>query len=357
VEIDRHERHIAYHVEEWNGEELSFRRIPVTGEKSGRQISWMVYGGMKLLNQVRGIPLLGNVLYMLKDLDRYKNAELRAAVINGLFAMYIYREQGNAPGTGVIAGTGRYAPPSAGTPASVAAQQAAQPALQPVPAVGGPTGLVPGLITERLAPGETPKSFDTQRPNVNFAAFEKTILSAISWSKGVPPEIGVMQFGSSYSAARMASNEYTTNLRYQTFKNAKYFVIIYSEFIIQSVLLGNIDLPGFLATIARPRQRNLQEAWLKCEWTGISRPSVDIQKEANALRNMVTGGWITNDQISREFSGMDFRTVQTKLRREKELMDRNGFTQKTEKKANEAEPQKDDETDEKNSVDGEEKSY
>jgi capsid protein len=326
VEIDRHGRHIAYHVESWDGEELSFRRIPVTGEKSGRQISWMVYGGPKLLNQVRGIPLLGNVLYMLKDLDRYKNAELRAAVINGLFPMYIYREQGSTPGSGVIAGTGRYAPAAAGTPASVAGQQATS---LPTPAVGGSAGLTPGIVMERLAPGEKPESFNTQRPNVNFGNFEKIILSAISWSKGIPPEIGVMQFGSSYSASRQASNEYTINLKYQTYKNSKDFGIIYSEFIIQSALLGYIDLPGFPASVLDSKQSQLRAAWLKCEWSGISRPSVDIQKESNAVRNLVAGGWITNDQVSREFSGMDFRTVQTKLRREKELMDHNGFKQKT----------------------------
>jgi capsid protein len=333
VEIDRHGRHIAYHVENWNGEELSFRRIPVTGEKSGRQISWMVYGGQKLLNQVRGIPLLGNVLYMLKDLDRYKNAELRAAVINGLFPMYLYREKEGGPGTSVIAGMGRYGAPSAGTPASVESQQgqAAQgnlPAPPPHP-VPPTAGLSPGIVMERLAPGEKPVSFDTQRPNVNFGNFEKIILSAISWSKGIPPEIGVMQFGSSYSASRQASNEYTINLKYQTYKNSKDFGIIYSEFIIQSALLGYIDLPGFLASVFDPQQWRLRGAWLKCEWSGISRPSVDIQKESNAVRNLVAGGWITNDQVSREFSGMDFRTVQTKLRREKELMDHNGFKQKT----------------------------
>ncbi|GHV91304.1 hypothetical protein AGMMS50268_18070 [Spirochaetia bacterium] len=227
VEIDTHGRHLAYHIQEFDGEEISYRRIPVVGEKSGRQISWLVYGGDKLLNNVRGIPLLGNVLYMLKDLDRYKDSELRAAVVNSLLPMFISREKEGQPNRSVIGGTGRYA--DDGTPAAVEGEkQAADTASQPQKMTAE---LAPGTILDRLAPGEKPVSFDTQRPNVNYANFEKTIISGIAWSKSIPPEIAVMQFGSSYSASRQASNEYSINLKYQTFKNAKDFFLIYQEFI------------------------------------------------------------------------------------------------------------------------------
>jgi capsid protein len=279
----------------------------------------MVYGGNKLLNDVRGTPLLANILYMLRDLDRYRDAELRAAVVSSVIPLFIEKAPGADGGGNVF--TNKLKEKLGAAPAAESGKEENKKSA---------VNVVPGMIVDNLAPGETIKSFQPNRPNIVFKQFEEAIVSAICWSNEIPPEIVVLKFTSSYSASRQANNEFETYLKYRAFKNAKDFCqLIYNEFIIQSVLLGGLIIPGFQKILFNPGEWQLKGAWLKCEWTAISRPSVDIQREAGAYIALEDSMDMTHDQVSRRFTGMSFRAVCYIRAREKKLMDRLSLVAKT----------------------------
>lgn len=315
VELDEYGRHVAYYIQKIVDAKIEFERVPVKGEKSGRQISWMIYGSEKRADEVRGEPLLACVLGMLKDIDRYKDAEVRAAVINALIAFTVQKDENAAVGTRPTAGLQR---PSVvpGGAAVVPERNGHQPIQL----------MQPGTVFDDLAPGEKVVSYQTNRPNVNYAVFEGAILDAICWSLEIPPEIVKLRFTSSYSASRQANNEFEVYLKYRNFKNAKDFCqIIYEEFIIQSVLNNQLNLPGFITACFDSTKWRIKAAWLSCTWSGLSRPSVERTKDVKAANDALDNGLTTFDDECRRLSGKSFRQTIQQLKNEINFAHQMGF--------------------------------
>lgn len=317
VELDKYGRHVAYHVETWKNDELVMERIPCYGEKSGRVISWMVYGTEKLIDDVRGEPLLASILYMLKELDRYRDAESRAAVVNAMLALFVSRPASSTIGS---------------RPSDGLTRLRGEPEIVNGDVTGGPKvvrdirAMEPGTIFDDLAPGEKIESFQTNRPNVNYAQFEQAILSGICWALEVPPEIAMLKFQSNYSASRQANNEFEVYLNYRVKKNARNICQpIYEEFVIQSCINNQLEIPGLITAVFDTSLWKQKAAWLGCVWTGLSRPSVDPLKEINASQKAVDAGFSTYDIESRKTCGLGFRQVMQTLARERKYMQQINF--------------------------------
>jgi len=308
VEIDQNKRHVAYHVQIENlTGGVEFKRIPCYGEKSGRRISWMIYGGRKKIDQIRGIPILACVLYSLKEIDRYRDSEQRAAVINAMLPLFIQKTekvQGSMPfGQGAI-------------------QKKTIELTNPdtTRQTLNITKNLPGMVMDDLAYGEVPTSFDTKRPNVNFKVFEETIINAVCWVMSTPPEIMRMLYQNNFSASRQANNDFNIFLQYRFWKfGIEFLQPIYREFFIAEVLYGLIKAPGLLDAINSGNSKIIN-AWLNAEWTGLSRPSVDLLKDVNAAEGALKLGITTFDQQCRKISGMPARTIFQKLASEKKVL-------------------------------------
>ena len=95
------------------------------------------------------------------------------------------------------------------------------------------------------------------------------------------------------------------------------------------VLTGQLDLPGFMRAYGQTGEWRVLSAWMQCTWTGLNRPSVDRLKEANASQTLLDNGLTTYDLEARRHSGLSFMQVMQTQKRERELMERMGFTHHT----------------------------
>lgn len=269
VELDKNDRHVAFHVQSFENGKYKSRRIPAYGEKSGRKISWLVYGTDKRLDAVRGEPILALVLYMMKELDRALDSEQRAATINGMLPMFIKKTEkstGSNPfGSGAIKKTAETVTDSDGSTREV-----------------NISGNIPGIVP-RMAYGEEPVSVQTQRPNVNFKVFQEMIINTFAWALELPPEIARLLFTNSFAASRQANNEFNVYLQYRfnAFGN-EFYQPIYNERLISAVLLNQLEAPGLIDAWRDKRKWRIVGGWTSAVWEGISRPSVDIQKDMKA---------------------------------------------------------------------------
>ena len=103
METDEDGEVIAYHFSKhhplsYANEPMEWVRVPAYGEKTGRRNVIHIMNRERI-DQRRGVPFLAPVIEALKQLGRYTDAELVAAVVNGLFTVFIEKE---GPGDGLL---------------------------------------------------------------------------------------------------------------------------------------------------------------------------------------------------------------------------------------------------------------
>lgn len=305
VETDSAGRHIAYWIEQENGQVV---RQPAFGTASNRRVAWLVYGCDKRYAENRGEPLLAIILQSLKEIDRYRDAAQRKAVINSLVAMYVTKEH-DKPGTRSLtaATTNRQSAP---------ARDAESPQRR-----NNYGAMSPGVVIDELQQGEDIKGFRPDGTDINFAAFENAIIVAIAWANEMPPEILQLQFSNNYSASQAAINEFKMylNLARSDF-SAQLLKPWYKAWLYNELIARRVSADGLLTAWNDKRQYPLYNAWVSSDWTGAIKPSTDMVKQTKAYGNMVERGWITNERAAKELNGTNFRQNMKRIAREQKLI-------------------------------------
>lgn len=305
VETDAQGRVVAHWVIKDDGE---FERIPAFGPKTGKRLSWLVFGTEKRIDDVRGMPLLGLILQSLKELDRYRDSAQRKAVVNSVLAMFIKKtqdKQGTFPITGgAVRNDTIVKTDGDGTARNFTISQQ-----------------VPGIIAQELQVGEEPVGFHSQGTDINFPVFEEAIIATIAWANEIPPEILRLAFSNNYSASQAAINEFKIYLnKFWSDWGETFCTPIYTEWLISEVLNQKIVIPGFIEAWRDPEQYDIFGAWILVDWYGSIKPSTDMLKQAKGSKLLVEHGWSTNAREARGTTGTKFSRNVKRLKRENQQL-------------------------------------
>ena len=241
------------------------------------------------------MPILAPVIESLKQLGRYTEAEITAAVISAAFTVFI-KSQSPTDGR----------PFGEMIPASELIDSQDPASIE----------LGPGAIID-LNPGEEPVFADPKHPNTGYDGFTNAMIKLIGAALEIPPEVMLKQFTTSYSAARGALNEFwrVCSMQRDWFSD-DFCQPVYEEWFAEAVARGRIKAPGFFSDPAR------RKAYTACAWNGPARTNLNPVQEVEAAIKRVDACFSTAQEETAQMTGGDYtrnirqRTMEARRKRE-----------------------------------------
>ncbi|MDI3534816.1 MAG: hypothetical protein PWQ82_1181 [Thermosediminibacterales bacterium] len=273
------------------GIKTEWKRIKAFGENTGNPNILQLMEPERC-EQYRGVPYLAPVIEALKQVTRYTEAELTAAVVQAFFTAFIKQEgpKNELPFGEVI------------------------PEEEQVDNDPAAYELGAGTINV-LGVGEDVVLADPKRPASGFEPFVNSMAKQIGAALEIPYELLIKAFMASYSASRAALLEAwkAFKMRRTWFAN-DFCQPVYELWLAEAVASGRIIAPGFFNDPA------IRKAWSKAEWIGPAPGQVDPVKEVTAAIMRVEHGFSTREKETTELTGGNWDDNIEQIIRENELL-------------------------------------
>ncbi len=299
VEKNQYGEVVAYHIAKHHPLSFDYQnpmrewvRVEAYGGATGRRNVIHIMHRERV-GQVRGIPFLSPVIESLKQLERYTEAELTAAVVSGLVTVFIQKENNSEE-----------PPVGEGIEEEYLVDTEDENSIE----------LAPGAVID-LGENEKANMTNPGRPNANFDGFVMSVIKQIGCALEVPFEIVLKCFSNNYSASRGAILEFCKTVdMYRGWLAADFCQPIFEEFMCEAVAKGRINAPGFFSDPL------IRKAYCTAEWNGPSAGQLDPKKEVEAAELRVQGGFSTREKETRELTGGDFGKNMKQRKREERLL-------------------------------------
>lgn len=281
-----------YHIHTQSKEKgSSWRIIPAYDSNTGLKTVLHLANDLDRPGLSRGLSYFTPIIAHLKNLGKYSEAELTAAVVSAFFTVIL-----TTPEIGAADNYGEKI-------------DQLQKARDKRPDIK----LEPGSFVEAL-PGEKPEFANPTRPNANFDMFTTAYFKQLGVALGQPYEVLLKHFQSSYSAAKGALNQaWDFFYNKQNFMVENFYKPIYEYFVYELALYNLVNLPGFF------RYYFIRKAYTGSIWQGPYMRSMEPLKEANAMKVLRDNFFSTTRSLSNQI-GQDFEKNQPQIEIEQEFI-------------------------------------
>ena len=301
IEIDKATGEaIAVHVADRHPGEINtagtkWTRVAIRGGTGRRNVLHMMEH--LRFGQYRGVPWIAPILEPLKQLNKWTDNELAAAVASSVFAVFVKME----------------------TEAFHDLFQNNESVKSTLDSAEQWSGEMGGGKAVHLLPGEDVSTASPGRPNPEFDPFWTAMVRQMGMALGLPYEVLVMHFQSSYTAARGAFLMAAKFFKCRRDRVVTQFCQpVYELWLANEISNNRIQAPGFFSS------PEIRAAWCNAVWTGDGAGALDPVKEVAAARARVDMGISTLDAESILHDGVDWATKHRQRAKEIAAQKRDG---------------------------------
>lgn len=306
VEINKDGRVVAYYISsvfpgDNNVTKWEWKRVKKRGKMTGNPNIIHIFNAERA-GQYRGVPMLAPVIQTIKQLTRYTEAEIMAAVVNAILAIFVSTEDGE----------------------EVEGFSGEDDDWSEMPIEGEKEGkdieLGAGTVTF-LKKGESVTAVESKHPSGNYDAFMDAMSSQIGAALEIAPEVLLKKFTDNFSASKGALNETWKSFRMRR----KWFVDdfcqeVYVLFLSEAVSKGRIKAPGFFTDPL------IKKAYTNATWNGPAQGWLNPLQEVTAAVKKIENGLSTHEDECAMINGSDYDdNIRTLINENKRLAEANGM--------------------------------
>lgn len=304
VEIDKDGAVVAYWVasrvpyDPTDSRLVEWTRVEAFGKRTGF-CNVLQISHEERPEQYRGVPFLAPAIEELKQISRYTTAELTAAIVKSYFTLFFKTQNINN-------GLGSMLPEAFGADEKIDFSKYI-------------FELGAGTMNE-LPPGYEVQTVDASRSLSTFEAFTNALIAQTGAALGIPSEVLLSHFQSSYSAARAALLQFMAVAKMRRTWFARDFCQpLYEAWLAEAVAIGRIDAPGYFDDPL------IRKAWSRADWYGPVMGMLDPVKEVQAAKMRVDYGFSSGEKEAVEMTGTEYDDNLEKISAERKAWEDTGL--------------------------------